>query len=219
MSEPYPGETVVSEQTYGQQPSVGIKCRTYAREDHTHGTPSFPIIPNSMPIGMLTPNMTRYSMPGWSINTGVDYSYTAGVIYYTPIYVSRTSTFVRAAIKVSNIAALTSADIRIFNWNDGIPTTQAANLGIFDCTSLGIKENIINTTLNQGFYFIAVRCDSGNPTLHCLSPDTPSPATYISATAFGSSGSSIKVTSSYTDPAPLPTEISNNIIELLLRDN
>ncbi len=43
--DPEPGETVVSEQTFGQQPSVGIKCNKFSREDHTHGTPPAPIIP------------------------------------------------------------------------------------------------------------------------------------------------------------------------------
>lgn len=34
-----PGTTVVSETSYGQSPAVGIS-NGYAREDHTHGTPS-----------------------------------------------------------------------------------------------------------------------------------------------------------------------------------
>lgn len=72
---PEPGETVVSEQAFGQQPSVGIKCNKFAREDHTHGTPPTPVIPT---VPSQSPTVVTEQTFGQSSNPGISTEYSRG---------------------------------------------------------------------------------------------------------------------------------------------
>jgi len=56
------------------------------------------------------------------------------------------------------------ADLRIFNWGAGIPTTLVLSAGTVNTNAAGLKEIIIAQALGPGYYFLALRCDQ-TPTL------------------------------------------------------
>lgn len=70
-TQPLPATTVQTETSFGQSSAVGT-AETYAREDHTHGTPAAP----SVPSGSST--VTAETAFGQSANAGSASSYSKG---------------------------------------------------------------------------------------------------------------------------------------------
>ena len=79
---PSPATTVVSEQTYGQSPATGT-ATTYAREDHTHGTPATP--------AHNTLNGRGWSVAGHQPDLGMNVAVAGWSSYSTPVAVEATA--------------------------------------------------------------------------------------------------------------------------------
>ena len=153
----------------------------------------------------LKPNITRYVIPGWYTYGSTTSVPGVGVICYEPIFVMETTTYDRIGIEVTAAVAGT-ADLRIFNCVNGLPTSLVLSAGTVDTGTTGSKEIIISQELSRGYYFLAIRC-SANPTLRAPSNASP-PVAGISTTATPMATNRIlTVTAAFADPAPTPTNV------------
>lgn len=149
---------------------------------------------------------TRYVVPGWFIHSTTGLQVVAGRIYYIPIFVVQTTTFIRIGIYVSSLLA-GSADLRIFAWDNGVPGALILSAGTVDTGSTGFKELTISQELTRGYYFLAVRCTSacsllGPNTINPVVPPVPGFETFGSVSA---SMVILSVLAAYADPAPTPS--------------
>ena len=169
----------------------------------------------------LKPAVTRWVMPGWYIAGGDDAAMAADRIYYTPIFVQETTTYIRIGICVKTAVAGT-ADLRIFNWTNGLPGALILSAGTVDTGTTGDKEITISQQLTRGYYFLAVRC-TANPTL--LGPSSISAISTPVAGSITSLSLTVRsvipyVDAVYADPAPTPTDITYALYATVsLREN
>jgi len=158
----------------------------------------------------LKPDLTRWVMPGWYSQGYITVAAYAGNIYYLPIFVSETTTYIAIGINVATAKAGT-ADLRIFNWSDGVPGSLVLNAGTVDTGTTGVKEINISQQLARGYYFLAVRC-SGSPSLRGLDkakPVAPPVSGINTVTTYPDAPNVILIVSAaYADPAPAPTAIN-----------
>jgi len=157
----------------------------------------------------LKPALTRYVLPGWYIAYTVGITAVAGRIYYIPIFVAETTTYTRICINVSTLSA-GSADLRIFNWNNGIPGSLILSAGTVNTGTTGPKEITISQQLARGYYFLAVR-HTGAPLVHgpAVSYAVHPPVPGITTTSTSRAAQTIPhVDAAYADPAPAPTALS-----------
>lgn len=154
----------------------------------------------------LKPAITRYVLPGWYIGEKGTHIPVVGMIYYIPIFVTETTTYTRICMDVKNEAAGT-ADLRIFNWNNGLPGSLVLSAGTVNTGTIGAKEIIIAQQLTRGYYFVAYRCTAA-PTLHCAETSyaltVPIPG-LVDSSAIRISKIVLTVSAAYADPAPAPT--------------
>lgn len=156
----------------------------------------------------LNPAVTRYVIPGWYINSKAGTTAFAGWILYIPIFVLETTTYTRICILVLTLAVGT-ADLRIFNWTNGLPSSLVLSAGTVNTGTPGPKEIVISQQLTRGYYFLAVRC-TASPLLN-----GPSPSSAIAPPVSGIDTSSEPkpyriipgVETTYADPAPAPTAV------------
>ena len=97
-----------------------------------------------------------WSVPGWSIEyTTGNYIY-ANRVYYTPIYVSDTTTYTGLGIQMgSNINIIFDLKVGLYSWSNGFPDTLVAEIGTFE-TNIPAGHTISNSfTLNPGYYFLS----------------------------------------------------------------
>jgi len=179
--------------------ALGIDADTVDGAHKTDLEPDFPM--------KLKPALTRYVMPGWLISSGVTTDATAGKIFYTPIFVSETTTYTGIGIMVGT-AAEGSADLRIFEWDNGIPGSLILSAGTVDTGTTGVKEIVINQQLARGYYFLAVRC-TATPKLYGAGLTAVSAAPVSGFIKSG--GANVRrvvlvVSAAYSDPAPAPTD-------------
>ena len=154
----------------------------------------------------LKPALTRYVVPGWYIYAQSTATVTAGRIYYIPIFVEETTTYIAIGVRVSTAVAGT-ADLRIYNWSDGVPGSLVLSAGTVDTGTTGAKEIIISQQLTRGYYFLALRC-SAAPTFYGINSDcavaTPV-AGLMTAGVPNANYIVLTVSAAYADPAPAPT--------------
>ena len=155
----------------------------------------------------LKPAVTRWAIPGWYCGGNVATTSLADTIFYIPIFVEETTTYIRIGCNVTTAAAGT-ADLRIFNWNDGVPGSLVLAAGTVDTGTTGAKQIVISQQLTRGYYFLAIR-STGAPafrgpdltsaiSLPCAGMDNylnPFPCYVV-----------LYVTAAYADPAPAPTD-------------
>lgn len=158
----------------------------------------------------LKPAVTRYVIPGWYAAVSTVRGMTAGRIYYIPIFVEETTTYIAICINVETLDAGT-ADLRIFVWDDGLPGALILSAGTVDTGGTGAKEIAISQELTRGYYFLAIRC-SANPSLWGL--DSASAISSPVAGLYTSSSAKtpyviLYVTAAYTDPAPAPADATD----------
>jgi len=134
----------------------------------------------------------------------------AGVIYYTPIFVTEDTNYDRVGVEVT-IGAAGSAEIWLYEWDDGLPGDKIADLGdVADTTNVVLNQVVINLNLVGGtYYFLAIRC-TGTPTLNGVDDRSCSliPVPSVSA-GFRTPGTIMTVTAALADPAPAPTGITS----------
>lgn len=148
----------------------------------------------------------RWVMPGWHIRFFTASSLPAGWIQYIPIFVSETTTYIRIGIEVTTAAGGSTAELRIYNWNGGVPGTLVLAPGSVDTSTTGLKEITISQQLTRGYYFLAVRptaliAVNGADFNYALSPPVPGLAVDQQAP----SGVVPAVSAAFADPAPAPT--------------
>lgn len=179
-------------------PTLDPDAATKAYVDGAAVPPDYPM--------KLKPNIARYVLPGWYADGAGLVNAVAGRIYYIPIFVTETTTYIRICIAVS-VGAAGTADLRIFNWDNGLPGSLLLSAGAVDTTAAGFKEIVIAQQLTRGYYFLAIRCTatpkmySPNPANSCAPPvpgiktnEYPNPDTVLPY-----------VSAAYADPAPAPT--------------
>jgi len=158
----------------------------------------------------LKPAVTRWVIPGWSSHGYSTGAVTAGRIYYVPIFVTETTTYIRIGIYV-NTAVVGTCDLRIYNWSSGLPSSQVLSAGLVDHNILGSRELVIDQQLTRGYYFLAYRC-TGAPALR--SPgisrigNTSVPGIADNCGSNGLPGCCMMVDAVFTDPAPAPTGLA-----------
>jgi len=167
----------------------------------------------------MKPAIVRWVVPGWKNITITTATVVADRIYYTPIFVSEATTYIRIGIEVTTAVAGT-ADLRIFNWNDGLPSSLILSAGTVDTGTTGTKEIVISQQLTRGYYFLAASY-SGAPALRsAYSGMSP-----VSGLAEINTGGRIInciliVDAVYADPAPAPTGATNETFSnVCLREN
>ena len=169
----------------------------------------------------LKPGVTRWVLPGWYAYNGVSFAITAGRIYYIPILVTETTTYTRIGVGV-DVASAGTVDLRIYNWNDGVPGSLVLSAGTVDTGTVGAKEITISQELTSGYYFLAFR-GTGTPSLVGLDVTfalAPPVAGYATALFADISRIILVVDASFADPAPAPTGGRDaDYAMVLLREN
>lgn len=163
----------------------------------------------NVPMQKIEPAVVRWVIPGWFFTSVVNYIGIAGRIHYIPIYVSKTTTYIRVGCYVQTASA-GSADFRIYNWSGGLPSSLVLNPGsTVDTGTTGLKEITISQQLTPGFYFLAIR-NTGTPALY--GPDEEwsvvPPVSGCRQTLTAPSMVIMSVDAVYADPAPTPTGVS-----------
>ena len=164
---------------------------------------------------------TRWVIPGWSAVTNLGVAVSAGRIYYCVIFVAETTTYIRIGVNVT-VAAIGTADLRIFNFTNGLPGSLLLSAGTIDTNVLGANEIVIAQQLTRGYYVLAIRC-SGAPSLTGLgATGVVAPFSGLS-TSLGAVSPVVPilyVDAAYADPAPAPTAFANaNYAFVRLREN
>lgn len=112
-------------------------------------------------------DVVRYVIPGWYIAARTTVVMTANRIFFIPIFVEETTTYIRIGIEVTALSA-GSVDLRIFEWDAGLPGALVLSAGTVDPGTTGVKEIVIAQELTRGYYYLAARFDS---TPACRCPD------------------------------------------------
>lgn len=169
----------------------------------------------------LKPSISRWVLPGWYAHWYGTTGFLSNNIYYIPIFVSETTTFIRIGIYVATPSPGT-ADLRIFSWQDGLPYSLILSAGTVDTGTEGAKELTISQVLTRGYYFLAIRC-SNIPSLRGPEQSYPivAPVQGISTSLVGYTPNLIPyVNSVYSDPAPAPSSITTaRYATVFLREN
>jgi hypothetical protein len=85
--------------------------------------------------------------------------------YYTPFYVSETTTFDRIAIRTSTFTGTASVRLGLYNNSNGQPTTVAFDAGTVSATAQGVAYTItISQTVSAGWYWLATNMQSTSGT-------------------------------------------------------
>ncbi len=109
----------------------------------------------------MKPPTVRWTSPGWVFGGGAGQAVTANRTYYMPIYVEEDTTYIRIGIQVIiGDAGGGLADLRIFEWDSGVPGDLILSAGTVSTNAAGLKEIVIAQALTHGYYFLAVRCDN-----------------------------------------------------------
>ena len=170
----------------------------------------------------LKPALVRWVIPGWYNNNGVATLVTANRIYYTPIRVVEPTTYIRIGAYVS-VQAVGTADLRIFEWNNGVPGALILSAGTINTNILGANEIVIAQLLNEGYYFLACRC-TATPQLAGPAPTVAlKPPVDGFKNGHGAAAISyvvLTVDAVYADPAPAPTAgAAANYAHVQMREN
>lgn len=167
-----------------------------------------PALVDDFPRDLKTP-VVRWVIPGWYWSGHVNQAAIAGRIYYQPIFVPEDTTYDRIGVYVSTgDAAGGTCDLRVFEWNAGLPGALVLSAGTVSTNADGAKEIAISQLLSRGFYFLATRFDQ-TPTMAAIG------TTGIVSAPVGALAESNAVTAmaqitqyvaaAYADPAPAPT--------------
>lgn len=169
----------------------------------------------------VQPTGNRWTIPGYAFGSMATRAVGANIIFYIPIFIEEITTYIRIGLEVTTFVAGT-IDIRIFNWEQGLPTSLVLNCGTVDCGTNGLKEITINQELPRGYYFLAYRT-TVTPTLRCPDEDhiTKSPVAGLSLTGNVTIINGVLAAiAAYADPAPAPSQIyAFNRVCLTLREN
>ncbi len=155
---------------------------------------------------IMKPPVVRWVIPGWAWNQSASQVVAANRTYYVPIYVNGDTTYDRIGIYVAvGDGAGGVADLRIFEWDTGVPGDLVLSAGTVNTNAGGAKEiDIGPTALTRGYYFLAVRCDQA-PQLSGAGLDrgvgAPVGGVMITNAQDGPQGVVLYDAAAYSDPA------------------
>ncbi len=159
------------------------------------------------PYKLKPPLTPRWVIPGWFSHASSTGAAAANRSYYIPIFVTETTTYIAIGINVAGLSA-GLCDLRVFRWNNGLPSTQLLSAGTVNTGTTGDKEITISLGLTRGYYFLAFRC-TGTPNLKSVGvaqADAPVPGINIGGPGVqGLPGVVLTVDAPFSDPAPAPT--------------
>jgi len=112
----------------------------------------------------LKPNTTRWTVPGWACTSTQSVSLILGALYYIPIFISETTTYIRIAINVSTAASGKLARLGIYNFAAGLPGTLILDAGTVSVGTTGSKQIVISQAITRKYAFLAIVSD-GSPGL------------------------------------------------------
>lgn len=176
----------------------------------------------------LKPSLTRYVMPGWFFGDTAAKPLTSGVLYYLPIFVAGTTTYIRISLFVTTADPGSTARLGIYEWDAGLPGALVLDAGTLSTASPGAKDIVISEELTRGYYFLALVSD-GTPI--CRGVDTADPVAPPVPGYFNSvenpnrvipyaTGRAGDVAGGLADPAPAPTESKGAAMAIVwLREN
>lgn len=137
-----------------------------------------------IPSARMIPPVVRWVMPGWYGAAAANQVVTANRTYYMPIYIPESVSYDRIGINVqAGDGAGGVADLRIFEWDTGVPGDLVLSAGTVSTNAGGAKEIVIAETLN-GLYFLAIRCDQ-TPTIWGINLTGAPPVAALSTTNAG----------------------------------
>lgn len=150
----------------------------------------------------------RWTMPGWCYFALHVSAILAGEIYYMPIFIPERTLYDRIGIWVQVGDGLGGlAELRIYNWAGGLPTSQVLAPGTVSTNAAGAQEIVIAETLERGYYFLALRGD----TVCSLAGIITSSLNKLPVSGFARTNaqngfplSILRVNAAMADPAPAP---------------
>ena len=154
----------------------------------------------------MQPPIVRWVLPGWYFDALTGIAVAANRIYYTPIYVSESVSYDRIGINVTvGDGAGGLADLRIFEWDTGVPGDLILSAGTVSTNAAAAVEIIIAQSLGPGLYFLAIRCDN-TPTISALSNIAAAgmlsaPVSGIATSNAGNQNLALYDDAAYADPA------------------
>lgn len=173
----------------------------------------------------IKPATDRWVIPGWSGSDSSPGPVLVNTrIIYIPIFVSEPTNFIRIAVNVTTLAAGGTVELRIYEWDDGLPGVLILDAGSVITTNVAVVEIVINQDLGRGYYFLAYRADAAAAgailmalrTLHGWTAPVPG----VKVTAGTNVTCLLQVDGAWADPALAPTAIINiNACCVYLREN
>ena len=151
---------------------------------------------------------TRWVVPGWSSIEEWTFTPNAGKIYFVPIFVSKLTLYDRIGVEVINTPGASTLDLRVFEWDSGVPGIELLDAGSVDTATPGVKSIVIALTLARGYYFLAGRTDSAVTQLNALGQNH---ILSCPVTGYGDSPATSlfrvipTITAAWSDPATAPT--------------
>lgn len=159
----------------------------------------------------------QWVIPGWFWSAQTTRPITANRLYYQPIYVERSRSFIRIGVHVTTAVASSVLRLGIYaasfdSNGDLTPGALTVDAGTVDSSTTGEKEIVIAETLAEGFHWLASSSGHG-PTLSV--PSLPS-AVAVPVTPGGTAINAAKEAAIYwvdvadgtaalPDPATAPT--------------
>ena len=160
---------------------------------------------------------TNWVIPGHDFHAMTTQALVQHELYYIPIFIERSITFVRIGIHVTSAGGGgTVARLGIYNSTFDAdsqlkPDTLESDSGTITVASTGEKEITIARTLDKGFYFLAVSTDANTTTLAVVDaasrshiPVSPSHATINSGGLIIPSVTLADGAAALADPATAP---------------
>ncbi len=102
-----------------------------------------------------------WGLPGWWCYRTGNGTVMAGVTNWTPIYISKETSFDAYGLKVPVSAAGSNLRGAIYKSENMLPTVKIVDLPVLDTGTTGDKIGLANFTLESGWYFIAATNTSG----------------------------------------------------------
>jgi len=109
----------------------------------------------------LKPNTTRWTVPGWAATSLQNITLYPGRIYYIPIFISETTTYIRIGINVQTADSGKLARLGLYNFTAGLPGTLILDAGTVSVGTTGLKEIVISQAITRKYAFLAIVCDGG----------------------------------------------------------
>ena len=179
-----------------------------------------PAVVSDYPARVELPSgIVSWQLPGWYAALGFNRTQAADKLYFTPIFVTRETTFDRVGLDV-DLAAVGGSVLRMglyaANQDTLLPAALLNDFGTVVADSAGDKLITISLTLQRGYYW-AVHISDGAPRLECINDGTsatvapiqgwePSTSVNVPDTMLrGASGQAGIATGGLADPAPVTT--------------